>query len=98
MSRRSDLGMREHLAGFLAGNDSVLAFQHWFARAMPEIEADADEDTYELALHVENRLAEFTGGHIDANRLRDVLRDEIGSVWSLDVLVVPQLNASARQG
>lgn len=87
MSRRLDLGIREHLAGFVRGNGSALDFQRWFANAMVDIEAEADDDAYEFALRIENRLAEFTGGHIDEDRLRAVLRDEIDAMRSLDVLV-----------
>jgi hypothetical protein len=69
-----DFDLRGQLGKVLAGELSLDAFRQWFASALWIAESDADEETLNFALLVENHLAEFTGGHISEERLLDVMR------------------------
>lgn len=68
------------MTGFVSGRVPVAAFIAWFAGALWEIERWADEDDYELALTIENRLAEYTGGHISETMLRATLAADLAEV------------------
>lgn len=69
-----DLGpeLRDHLTRYLAGEIGLQAFQEWFVPSFwnlptPEVAPMA-------ARAVELALAEYTGGHLSEDELRDQLR------------------------
>jgi hypothetical protein len=68
------LDVRGHLTGLVAGEIELDAFVNWFSRSLWDIEQRADDDDYEMALTVENIIAEYTGGHITDEQLRAALR------------------------
>lgn len=75
MSQDADL--LPYLTRLLNGSLALDDFRHWFANALWDIESDGDPATIDLAYLVENRLAEFSGGHFDEARLRAVLADDL---------------------
>lgn len=70
----ADLDLRGHLASLLSGTMPLASFRHWFANALWSLEEAADDDTLDFAYLVENRLAEYSGGHITDDELLSVLR------------------------
>ena len=66
-----------HLGGMLSGRVPLDAFRHWFANALWALEESADEDTLDFAYLVENRLAEYSGGHVEAADLVRALRADL---------------------
>lgn len=72
----ADRDLRGHLNALLTHELSVDAFHDWFFSSLWDIEQMASDDDVSLAATIENRLAEYTGGHLSAEALRDALRDD----------------------
>lgn len=68
--------LRGHLAGLLNRTISLDHFQRWLADAARRIEAVGTDDDVDLAARVENRLAEYSGGHIGGDDLRRALAED----------------------
>jgi hypothetical protein len=58
-----DLDIREHLARYIAGDDSIDAFRDWFVPATWEVERGGDALAAQLAMEIELWLAEMEHGH-----------------------------------
>jgi hypothetical protein len=58
-----DLDIREHLARYLAGDDSFDAFRGWFGPATWEVERGDNARATQLAMEIQLWLAEMDLGH-----------------------------------
>lgn len=71
--------LRLHITALLEGIISLDAFQRWFAAAEAAIEIYGSDADVDLASTVFNRLAEYTGEHISAQLLLNVLQEDVSS-------------------
>jgi hypothetical protein len=63
-----------HLAGLFAGTVNLVQFQRWIGLNSLAVELYGSDDDLELLNVIEVRLAEYTGGYIDASELLDELQ------------------------
>lgn len=66
----SPVDLRRHVAAVVDGTLSLDRFQQWFAEAQDDIELNGCDEHVALASRIENHLAEYTSGHIDAQGFR----------------------------
>lgn len=71
---------------FVTDRLSPAEFIHWFNSARWEIESSDCADVMALADDVENRLAEYTGGHISSNLLKQTLAADLAAYRAQRVL------------
>ena len=69
--------LRLQIAGLLGGALTLQQFQNWLALAESEIEQSGSDAEVDLMNLVENRLAEYTGGHISAEALLGALQRDL---------------------
>lgn len=70
------VNLRRNVAALLDHTVSIDVFHDWFFSVLWDIEQSASDDDVSLAATIENRLAEYTGGHISAEALRGALLDD----------------------
>src|SRR5579871_6683926 len=71
--------IQNHLSRFLSSKESLGQFKEWFDRETWGLAAEPDSAARRLAGEIELDLAEFTGGHLDENELRDAFRTLVPS-------------------
>lgn len=52
-------------------------FVQWFTASLWELESSLDDTTLDFAYLLENRIAEYLGGHIDEDRLRAAIASDL---------------------
>jgi hypothetical protein len=70
----SESHIREHLASFLAGDESLDAFEDWLVQNSWNMHRDSCGGAQQLVAEIELRLSEYSSGHLDENALRRELR------------------------
>ena len=70
--------LSRQVAGLLAGTIDLSQFYLWFVMNETAIEQYGTDDEIDFMNTVDNVLAEYTGDHIRAGQLLDVLREEYG--------------------
>jgi len=66
--------IREHIASFLAGEESLDAFEDWLVQNSWNMHRDSSEAAQQLVAEIELRLSEYSSGHLDEGALRNELR------------------------
>jgi len=68
------LEIRKQLVDYLAGDIDYDRLDEWMAQNTWDVHKSADEEASALVYAVEARLAEFSGGFVSENRLREHLK------------------------
>jgi hypothetical protein len=71
--------IQAHLARYLSARESLGQFKEWFDRETWGLAAEPDSAARRLAGEIELDLAEFTGGYLGENELREALRSLVPS-------------------
>ncbi len=79
MEDRHDADLLAHLGKLLRDEVPLEDFRHWFSSALWEWEWADDDVTLDFAYLVENRLAEFSGGHLSERQLLRALREDVAA-------------------
>lgn len=89
-----DLGIREKLAKYLAGEISLSTFQEWFVPRAWNIEK-RDPAAVELAHEIDLRLAEFSNGDWTEEELKSKLRP-LATNYTVHMSAAPRTEASSQ--
>ena len=68
-----DLRIRDRLADYVLGHQTLVEFEDWFAPVAMEIERSDNPAAMSLAYLIELRLAEYTSGHWTESELKGML-------------------------
>lgn len=69
--------LRLHLSMLINKSLGVRDFMQWFNSARWDIDAEGDDDTFELMSLVDLRLAELTSGYLSEDAFIQVLREDL---------------------
>lgn len=69
----TDAQIREHLANYLAGGESLDSFEDWLVEHSWNMHLDSSESAQELVNAIELRLSEHSDGYLPENKLRQEL-------------------------
>lgn len=72
MIRESEI--REHLANYLLGSESLDDFEDWLVQKSWNMHLDCYQDAQELVGEIELYLSEYSGDYIDEESLKEKLR------------------------
>jgi|SRR6185436_1745912 len=65
--------IRQHIASFLAGKESLADFEDWLARNSWNMHKDSEQNAQDLVSDIELRLSEFSSGHLSEDELKQEL-------------------------
>jgi hypothetical protein len=74
MSISLDRAIHDHLAAYLAGENTLDEFKDWLVGATWELTPDDNSVTAKLAIRIKHRLAEHSGGFISDDELKQSLQ------------------------
>ncbi len=80
----SEAQIREHLASYLAGSESLDDFEDWLVATSWNMHRDSSEIAQHLVNEIELRLSEYSDGHLSDRALRREL-SEILNNKSVDI-------------
>jgi hypothetical protein len=66
----SEAQIREHVANYLAGKESLDSFEDWLVEHSWNMHLDSSESVQDLVNEVEIRLSEYSSGHLSDRALR----------------------------
>jgi len=68
-----DVQIRDRLADYVLGRQTLVEFENWFAPVAMEVEGSGNPAATSLAYLIELRLAEYTSGHWTESELNGLL-------------------------
>jgi len=77
MDNSLSLEIAGQLASYLAGATPFDPFQDWLVGTFWRVDESDDTLAADLAYHIFNRVAEYTGGYITEDQLKSVLRADL---------------------
>ncbi|MFZ0594314.1 MAG: hypothetical protein WAM39_27925 [Bryobacteraceae bacterium] len=75
----SSIEIRRHLVSLLSGEESLDAFEDWFALHSWNVHKQGDPEAERLSYWIDLRLAEHSSGHLPEDALLREFRDLLNS-------------------